>query len=226
MCEVVRCNDINFDNLSLFEQEGDSYTKRLETIYNKKPVYFQCLIKLPKKIIFNRRPIPITNNTKINIELFNFITNYNNKFNFEYMKDNRLCGIPDHVYWENMDNIFCGLEKKAIFINNNGISKQEYILNDVIIDNKLDYDHILTFSIKNIYNSDTKCYGNIFNIFKLERIRSPTKKEEATFVLQQFFNNILLLPPFKNDKYKFTGGILYKRSIQNFEKNFMKLIKN
>jgi hypothetical protein len=40
--------------------------------------------------------------------------------------------------------------------------------------------------------------------------------QETLFILKPFFNYMFVLPPFKNDKYEFTGGILYKRSKKNY----------
>lgn len=76
----------------------------------------------------------------------------------------------------------------------------------------------LTFSVKSSVDYINKNFKNKIYISKFEVFRSPTK-EEALVILKQFLHHTLTLPPIKNDKYEFKGGILYKRSKNNYEKD-------
>jgi hypothetical protein len=78
----------------------------------------------------------------------------------------------------------------------------------------------LTFSVKSSVDYSNKKFKNKLYISKFEIFRSPTK-EEALVVLKQFLHHTLSLPPIKNDKYDFSGGIFYKRTKKEFEsKNY------
>lgn len=230
MAQTIRCTEVNFDNLSLHESK-----KIVKTKYNNKPVYFECSIKLPNLTLFssNGYSTAIVNTEVINIELYNFIYNLNERYLFlsknKYgddikYKSNYIFSVWDkyptsHFHFEGTNWIGPKVQNKAILIINNGICKQKHIFDNtkLLSDNyNSDYDYIVTFSIEHKYTLDTKEFRNIFYISRLEIIRPPTE-QEALDVLNHFLSNMLVLPPFKTDKINFTGGSLYKRAKKEFE---------
>jgi hypothetical protein len=220
MAQIIRCAEVNFDNLSLYKN----------TIkYNNKPVYFQCLVNMqPFQILCsNGYSTLIQNDRNFNIELYNFILKFDNKYRLDIDKDLIYKSSRIMYEWDNTITQFYfggtewvnpNVKNKAILIINNGICKQTHIINDdKLLFNNYDkrYNCMITFSIKHMIQYKNE-FRSIFSIFRLEITRPPTE-QEALDALKIFFRNILILPPFKTGECVFNGGILYKRAKKEFE---------
>lgn len=238
MSNIILCDDFNPDKLSV----STTYSYYPVILYDNEVVYFQTpIIKCifinsmfhPDEciIFFTRR--------FYDKEMGKFLCSFDDKCYTEVKTkyNNKLICDPilNNNYSRNIytiDQYICEcvlyqgpIKNNTKVIIDNHLWKETYYLfskYDLVqfvtrcrSFNNLTYR--LTFSVKSSVDYSNKNFKNKLYISKFEIFRSPTK-EEALVVLKQFLHHTLSLPPFKNDKYDFKGGILYKRSKQNFEK--------
>lgn len=241
MHKVISCEDFNPAKLSV----STIYSYYPMILYDNEVVYFQTpIIKCifinsmfhPEECIlfFTRR--------FYDKEMGKFLCSFDNKCYTEVkMKYNNklICDpILTHEYsmkLSTVDQYICECilfqsptKNNTKVIIDNHLWKESYHLfckYDVIkfITKCRSFDNLkyrLTFSVKSTIDHSNKNFKNKLYISKFEIFRSPTK-EEALVVLKQFLHHTLTLPPFKNNKYNFTGGIFYKRTNKNFvSKNY------